>query len=246
MKGQPALAIDKANHKRFLIGTSGYSYPAWKGRFYPEKLRAKEMLRFYSEKLSTVELNNSFYKMPTKELVESWANEVGSDFIFAVKAPQTITHHQRLKGSQATLTELLELAALLGKKQGPLLFQLPPNFKLDLSRLREFLALLPRRRPTAFEFRHESWFNEDVYRLLRKHRVALCIAEDEKLATPLVATANWGYLRLRREDYKRRDIRDWAERIKLQEWASAYVYFKHEDTAKGPRLAELLRSLLSS
>jgi uncharacterized protein YecE (DUF72 family) len=202
------------------------------------------MLRFYSEKFASVEINNSFYKMPTEALIESWANEVGSDFIFAVKAPQTITHHQRLKGSEETLEEFLTLAGRLGKKQGPLLFQLPPNFKLDLSRLADFLPLLPRRRRVAFEFRHESWFNEDVYRLLRKHRVALCIAEDEELATPLVATADWGYLRLRREDYKRRDIQSWAEKLKLQEWASAYVYFKHEDTAKGPRLATLLLSLL--
>jgi uncharacterized protein YecE (DUF72 family) len=150
-----------------------------------------------------------------------------------------------LKGSQATLAELLPLVAALGKKQGPLLFQLPPNFKLDWQRLSEFLTLLPRKRRVAFEFRHESWFNEDVYRLLKKQRIALCIAEDEKLATPLVATANWGYLRLRREDYVDRDIRNWAKKIKGQDWERAYVYFKHEDTGKGPRFAALLQSYLS-
>jgi uncharacterized protein YecE (DUF72 family) len=246
MKGQLSLAYDGANDKRFRIGTSGYSYSAWKGRFYPEKLRNKEMLRFYSEKFSTVEINNTFYKMPTKELIESWVDEVAKDFIFAVKAPQTITHHQRLKGSQATLTELLALVAGMGKKLGPLLFQLPPNFKLDLVRLSEFLTLLPRRRRVAFEFRHDSWFTEDVYRLLRKHRVALCIAEDEKLATPLVTTTNWGYLRLRREDYRERDISEWAKKIARQDWERAYVYLKHEDTAKGPRLASLLQSILTS
>jgi uncharacterized protein YecE (DUF72 family) len=230
--------------RRYFIGTSGYAYPAWKGSFYPPKLRQKEMLRFYGEIFSTVEINNSFYKMPTEDLIKGWRDEVGKDFIFAVKAPQKITHHQRLKGSHATLGELLTLVAALGKKQGPLLFQLPPNFKLDLPRLSEFLTLLPPRRRVAFEFRHDSWFNEDVYRLLQKHHVALCIAEDEKLATPLVATAGWGYLRLRREDYVERDLKDWARKIRQQDWRHTFIYFKHEDSGKGPRFASLLRSIL--
>jgi uncharacterized protein YecE (DUF72 family) len=246
MKSQLALAFDKGGDKRFLIGTSGYAYPAWKGRFYPKKLRAKDMLRFYSEKFCTVEINNTFYKMPTEELVTSWADQVGSDFIFAIKAPQTITHHQRLKGSQETLTELLTLVTALSRKQGPLLFQLPPNFKLELSRLAEFLSLLPKRKRVAFEFRHDSWFNDDVFRLLQKHRVALCVAEDEKLATPLIATTDWGYLRLRREDYRERDIADWAAKLRRQSWERAYVYFKHEDSAKGPRLGALLQGMLNS
>jgi uncharacterized protein YecE (DUF72 family) len=226
-------------------GTSGYSYPAWKGKFYPKELRTRQMLSFYSEKFSTVEINNTFYKMPTGKLVASWAAEVGPDFQFAVKAPQKITHHQRLKGSSRTVAAFVKLSALLGDKRGPLLFQLPPNFKKDLPRLTAFLKVLPTGIRTTFEFRHDSWFTDDVYRLLQDNGVALCIAEDEKLATPLVATAGWGYLRLRREDYREKDVARWADLIRKQKWDRANVYFKHEDSAKGPKLAAMLQSLVS-
>jgi uncharacterized protein YecE (DUF72 family) len=229
---------------RVYAGTSGYSYPAWKGRFYPKKLPQKEMLAFYSQKFSSVEINNTFYKMPTAQLIRSWADEVGEDFIFAVKAPQKITHIQRLKGSRATVAALHRRVALLGEQLGPILFQLPPNFKKDFDKLVRFLTVLPNGVRVAFEFRHESWFTEDVYDLFKQHAVALCIAEDEKLATPLVATANWGYLRLRREDYVEADLRRWADRIKLQQWDFVHVYFKHEDKAKGPKLAALLQTLM--
>ena len=230
---------------RIRIGTSGYSYPAWKGKFYPRELRTAQMLSYYSEKFSTVEINNTFYKMPTAKLVGSWVGEVGDDFQFAVKAPQRITHHQRLKGSARTVAAFLKLTALFGDKRGPLLFQLPPNFEKDTALLTAFLKRLPTGIRTTFEFRHDSWFSDDVYRLLQDKGVALCIAEDEKLATPLVATAGWGYLRLRREDYKERHVAAWADKITRQKWDSANVYFKHEDKAKGPKLAAMLQSLLS-
>ncbi len=229
---------------RLYIGTSGYAYPPWKGRFYPQALPNKKMLSFYSEKFSTVEINNTFYRLPEPEQWTKWPTEVGSDFRFAVKATQTITHHRRVVDVGEPLTELLRGYEKLGQKRGPLLFQLPPNFKKDLSRLTAFLRLLPRTTRAAFEFRHESWFDEEVYGALRKRQVALCIAEDDKLATPPLATAGWGYLRLRREDYRLADLRAWSKRIAQQDWDCAYIYFKHEDTAKGPRLAAQLQSLM--
>ena len=228
-----------------LVGTSGYSYPAWKGRFYPKDLPAKKFLQFYASRFSTVEINNTFYKMPSAELVQSWANEAPAGFTFAVKAPQRITHQKRLKECEEPLEELAVAIERLGGKLGPILFQLPPNFKKDVPRLQAFLALKPKRWRAAFEFRHESWFADDTYEALRAAAVALCIADTEDLSTPLVATAKWGYLRLRREDYVKADIGKWAKQISAQPWDKAFVYFKHEDKAKGPAYASLLMSLLN-
>ena len=223
-----------------LIGTSGYSYTPWKGRFYPSDLPAKKMLPYYAGQFATVELNNTFYKMPTAKQVETWAAEVPASFRFAIKAPQAITHWLRLKDAGEALTELWTSIDALGKKEGPVLFQLPPNMKKDVGLLRAFVSLLPRRSGATFEFRHDSWFGDDVYAALGDGGAALCIADAEKLTTPVIATVDWGYLRLRREDYAKADIRRWAKQIGKQKWKRAFIYFKHEDTAKGPAFAQLL------
>lgn len=228
---------------RLLVGTSGYSYPPWKGRFYPEKLPAKQFLRYYASKFSTVEINNTFYKMPSAALVQSWADDVRDGFLFAVKAPQRITHQKRLKECEEPLRTLVDAIAPLAGKLGPILFQLPPNFKKDLPRLQGFLAAMPKRWRAAFEFRHESWFADDTYEALRAAGAALCIADTDDLSTPMIATAKWGYVRLRREDYVKSDIRKWGNKISAQTWDDAFVYFKHEDTAKGPAYASLLMSI---
>jgi uncharacterized protein YecE (DUF72 family) len=226
-----------------LAGTSGYSYAPWKGAFYPEKLPAAKMLGYYATRLPTVEINNTFYRMPRPEAVASWGEEVPAGFRFAVKAPQRITHHQRLAGTEEAVGTLLSATAGLGDKLGPILFQLPPNQRSDLPRLESFLAHLRAAAPTvkpAFEFRHTSWFAPEMYAALERHGAALCISESEGLATPLQATAPWGYLRLRRQDYDEAAVATWAERIAAQPWKEAFVFFKHEDEGKGPRLAEQL------
>jgi uncharacterized protein YecE (DUF72 family) len=221
------------------VGTSGYAYKQWKGKFYPKDLPPKQMLRYYAERFGTVETNNTFYSMPKASAVAAWAAEVPGDFKFAVKAPQRITHMRRLKNAGELVSELLDAAGTLKKRLGPLLFQLPPTFKKDVLRLREFLALLPRRRRVAFEFRHPSWFDEEVFALLRKHQSALCIAEEkDDLKVPLVATTNWGYLRLRRPDYDRAQLKKWVKLVLKQSWQDAFVFFKHEDEGKGPRFAQ--------
>jgi uncharacterized protein YecE (DUF72 family) len=225
-------------------GTSGYSYAPWKGTFYPEKLPAAKMLGFYATRLPTVEINNTFYRMPKREVVGKWGEEVTPAFKFALKAPQRITHHQKLgEGSEESLRYFHEAAGALGDKLGPVLFQLPPFFRIDLPRLEAFLATLkavsPETRP-AFEFRHGSWFVPETYAALAAGGAALCISESEELATPLEATAGWGYLRLRRQDYGEAEIAAWAERIAGQKWGESYVFFKHEDEGKGPALAEQL------
>lgn len=220
-------------------GTSGYAYPAWKGRFYPEDLPAKRMLHYYAQQFRAVEINNSFYRMPTAALLQAWADEVPPEFRFVLKAPRQITHVQRLRGAGEALAHFVEVAGALQARLGPLLFQLPPNLAKDLARLRDFLALLPRERRAAFEFRHASWFDDEVFGLLREHGAALCIAEAEgDLEVPFVATADWGYLRLRRLDYGDRELRAWAERLREQAWRETYVFFKHEDEARGPQMAE--------
>ena len=226
---------------RVLIGTSGYSYKPWKGSFYPEDLPEAEMLRFYATRFTTVEINNTFYRMPTRSVVERWAEETPEGFSFVLKAPQRITHQGRLKGTDA-LDYFFETASAMGGKLGPVLFQLPPNFKKDLDRLRSFLAALPGGRRTAFEFRHESWFDDETYSCLRSAGAALCIADAEDLTVPFVSTAPWGYLRLRRKNYNSAALARWAEKIRAAGWRDAVVYFKHEDKGRAPRLAEKLKA----
>ena len=221
------------------LGTSGYSYKEWKGPFYPEDLPEKQMLRFYGERFRTVEINNTFYRMPKESVLEAWANEVPADFRFVLKAPQRITHMQRLKDAGDSVSYFLRVAGTLNERLGPLLFQLPPFLKKDLPRLREFLALLPRHRRATFEFRHESWFEEEVFALLREHQIALCIAEAEDgVEVPFVSTADWGYLRLRRPDYGDAELKTWAKRVQGQSWRDAFIFFKHEDEGKAPQMAK--------
>ena len=226
------------------IGTSGFSYKEWKGSFYPEDLPAAEMLRFYAGKFSTVEINNTFYRMPSASVLTGWAEQVPDGFTFALKASQRITHRARLKDAGDSVEFFFRIAATLGDRLGPVLFQLPPNLKKDLPRLVDFLALLPAGSRSAFEFRHPSWFDEEVYGALRNARAALCIAEDEDLATPLVATTGWGYLRLRRQDYGPESLSEWRGRIAGQAWSEVFVYFKHEDEAHGPLFAEGLAKII--
>jgi uncharacterized protein YecE (DUF72 family) len=221
------------------VGTSGYSHKEWKGKFYPKELPIKQMLRYYGEHFRTVEINYTFRRMPTASVLESWISQVPADFKYALKAPQQITHIRRLKDAGDLVSSLFEVAGALKERLGPLLFQLPPTFKKDTSRLRQFLALLPSQRGTAFEFRHQSWFDEEVFGLLRDHQVALCIGEaDGDLEVPFVATADWGYLRLRLPDYSDRTLKRWIQRVREQNWRDVFVFFKHEDEGKGPQMAK--------
>jgi uncharacterized protein YecE (DUF72 family) len=223
---------------RIRAGTSGWSYKEWKGFFYPEKLAAKDMLRFYGTRFSTVEVNNSFYRMPSRSTLEGWAADVPQDFAFVLKASQRITHIKRLKEVGESVDYLVSNTAVLGAKLGPYLFQLPPNLKKDLPRLQEFLACLPAGVRAAVEFRNVGWFDDEVYAALASRNVALCIAEaGEEGDTPLVATADWGYLRLRKVEYLEGDLVAWKERVSAQSWNEAFVFFKHEDAGTGPKLA---------
>jgi uncharacterized protein YecE (DUF72 family) len=225
---------------RVRVGTSGYSYDGWKGHFYPEKIAAKDMLRFYAEHFPTVEINNTFYRMPKEALLAGWADQVPEHFRFVIKAPQRITHIKRLKDCGDPLTYLVRATSTLGARLGPILFQLPPNFRKDVPRLESFFDAMPERRPVAVEFRHASWFDDEVYEVLRGQGAALCVADTgEEPVVPLVATADWGYLRLRRDDFGDEDLRDWARRIHAQPWNDAYVFLKHEG-GMGPELAARL------
>jgi uncharacterized protein YecE (DUF72 family) len=196
------------------------------------------MLQYYGQHFRSVEINNSFYRMPKASTIKTWAEAVGSDFKFVLKAPQQITHRQRLIGSADSVAFLLEVTSVLGEHLGPLLFQLPPYLKKDAHRLSDFLKLLPANRRSAFEFRHQSWFDEEIFLLLRNHQAALCIAEAEnELNIPLVSTADWGYLRLRRPDYGDSELKVWADRVHKQNWRDVFVFFKHEETGMAPLLA---------
>jgi len=229
---------------RIWIGTSGFSYPEWKGTFYPKELKAKQMLSYYSERFPTVEINNTFYRMPSPETVENWTKEVPQDFRFVLKAPQRITHQERLKNSADSLAAFVRASESLGARKAPFLFQLPPFLKVDVPTLSAFLDIVPAGERLAFEFRHESWFTDEVYAALRARGAALCISETDTLSTPFVATASWGYLRLREVEYSEEDLRGWAERIKAQPWDECFVFFKHEDAGTGPKLGRALRDIL--
>jgi uncharacterized protein YecE (DUF72 family) len=219
-------------------GTSGYSYKEWLGSFYPEKLPAREMLSFYAGRLPAVEINNTFYRLPNASMVESWAAQVPAGFRFAVKASQRITHRKRLREAGDETAYLLRTVASLGEKLGVMLYQLPPNMKVDRDRLAAFLEILPREAKAAFEFRHPSWRDASIVELLRSRDCALVVADtDEEPADEIVATASWGYLRLRRADYDAAAIATWADRIARQPWREAFVFFKHEDEGRGPRFA---------
>ena len=223
----------------FYVGTSGYAYGQWKGSFYPPDLPTKRMLNYYGEHFRTVEINNTFYRMPTAALLRNWAAEVPADFRFVLKASQRITHQHRLADADEEVGYLLDVVATLQQKMGALLFQLPPNLKKDVPRLDAFLALLPPPRRAAFEFRHPSWFDDEVFALLHAHQAALCIADAEgDLEVPWVATAAWGYLRLRRPDYDDAALQAWVKQVQEQDWQEVFVFFKHEEAGRGPQLAQ--------
>ncbi|HKP74539.1 MAG TPA: DUF72 domain-containing protein [Longimicrobiaceae bacterium] len=221
------------------VGTSGFAYKEWKGPFYPAGLKDAEMLRYYGERFGTVEINNTFYRMPKSSVVEAWAAEVPADFRFVLKASQRITHFARLKQEAAdSVGYLLKVAGVLGDRLGALLFQLPPNLKKDVPRLRGFLAMLPPGTRAALEFRHPSWFDDEVFTAMREHQAALCIAQAESdVEVPFVSTADWGYLRLRLPEYDDAALAEWARWCAAQAWSDAFVFFKHEDAGKGPMLA---------
>jgi uncharacterized protein YecE (DUF72 family) len=230
------------------VGTSGYNYPEWRGSFYPEKFSTAKMLPYYAERFSTVEINYTFYRMPNAKTVAGWNSETPAGFAFALKASRRITHDSRLKDVDDPIRYFLETARALGPKLGPILFQLPPSFKKDLTRLGDVLAFLPPGLRFAFEFRHESWFSDDVYALLRNGNAALCIADNEKDTTPIVPTADFGYLRLRDEGYTPEELKKWAETVEQfgGSWRDTFVYFKHEESGIGPALAEDFRALLTA
>jgi uncharacterized protein YecE (DUF72 family) len=231
---------------RFYVGTSGFSYKEWKGPFYPKDLPAKDMLRFYGENLPSVEINNTFYRMPVASVLESWAEQTPPDFQFVLKAPRKITHIKPLKDKGEEIEYLFKTAAVLGDKLGPILFQLPPYLHKNIELLADFLDLLPAGAKAAFEFRHVSWFDDELYEILRDKGHALCCsdAENEEL-THLLDTADRGYLRLRKPDYSEDELLGWAQKIKSQDWQAAYVFFKHEDAGAGPKLAAHFRDLLN-
>ncbi len=220
------------------VGTSGYSYKEWKGTFYPEKIPAKEMLSYYAARLPAVEINNTFYRLPQKSVLENWKEQVPASFRFSVKASQRITHFKRLNDVAEETGYLLETAAALADRLGPVLFQLPPNMKKDLPRLQAFLGCLPAGTRAAFEFRHPTWFDDDVLEVLSGKNHALCISDTDDLpVTHIDKTADWGYLRLRRVNYSDENLAEWLKRVRDQNWNDAFVFFKHEDEGTGPRLA---------
>jgi len=229
---------------KLRVGTSGYAYKPWKGSFYPEKLPDKEMLKYYASQLSTVEINYSFYQMPKEATLEGWAASVPEGFQFALKANQKITHVARLRNCESTLKRFLEVASVLdeGDRLGPILVQLPPNFKFDATLLAEFLAQRPKAFRFAFEVRHASWYTEETYELLRRFETALCLAETDELQPPEVLTAPFVYVRLRREEYSAKQLAEWRGRFAawLGQGVDVYCYVKHEDAGKGPRYARQL------
>jgi len=231
-----------AAHKIFA-GTSGFDKP-WKGTFYPEDIKKPDMLAFYSARLPSVEINNTFYRLPKPEVLESWFEQTPDAFQFAIKASRRITHIKRLNDVEEATAYLMETTETLKQKLGPILFQLPPNAKKNTERLKTFLGTLPADRRVTFEFRHPTWFEPDALDALRDHGAALCIADtDDDLTVPLEATTDWGYLRLRKETYSDNDLKKWVAQIKSQPWGDTYVYCKGEEAGHGPRWAGQLMAL---
>ncbi len=220
------------------IGTSGFQYAEWKGTFYPEDLPASKMLPFYAERFFTTEINYTFHRIPAPKTIDNWKAQTPEKFRFALKAPQKITHWSKLRDCADTLEYFCKVVTGLGERLGPVLFQLPPAFKKDAGVLSSFLREFPGM-AAAFEFRHESWFDDEIFGLLKSRNIALCIADTDDLATPQKVTADYGYLRLRRADYQKIDIEHWADFLRAQKanWQDAFVYFKHEESGIGPKLA---------
>lgn len=232
---------------QYFVGTSGYNYPEWRGSFYPEKFSTSKMLAYYSERFNTVEVNYTFYRIPTTALLDGWAKGTPDHFVFTLKAPRRITHDSKLQRVEDLTQTFCKTAAALGSKLGILLFQLPPTFKRDDAIFGAFLETIPEGTRAAFEFRHASWHDEAVFDALRRRNLALCIADSEKMSTPLVSTADYTYFRLRDEGYQTADIERWAAVVQAHDAPrGAHVYFKHEEQGKGPEFAQQLMSMLSS
>lgn len=228
------------------VGTSGFQYAEWKGTFYPEDLSKAKMLPYYADIFSTTEINYSFRRIPSRKTLENWDVLTPDRFVFSLKAPQKVTHFAKLQGCADTVAFFFQEVSHLGRKLGPTLFQLPPSFGKEAEVLEDFLGELPKGMRVAFEFRHASWFDDEIFDLLKKHNAALCLAESADLATPFVVTADFGYLRLRREDYAHKDIAKWGKLIEEQSasWDDVFAYFKHEESGVGPKFAGLLKTLL--
>jgi uncharacterized protein YecE (DUF72 family) len=231
---------------RYLIGTSGYNYPEWRGSFYPEKFPTAKMLAYYAERFNTVEVNYTFYRIPTAKLLEGWSAGTPEGFTFTLKAPRRITHDSKLQHVADLTRTFCETATTLGSKLGVLLFQLPPTLKRDDAVFGAFLDTIPEGTRAAFEFRHASWHDDVVFEALRRRNLALCVADSEKMSTPVVRTADYSYFRLRDEGYQAGDIARWASVVRGQDAPQgAHVYFKHEEQGKGPEFAQSLMKLLS-
>ena len=228
---------------QWLAGTSGFSYKEWKGTFYPEDLSSADMLAWYASRLPAVEINNTFYRMPRESVLEGWADSVPESFRFVLKASRRITHFKRLHGAEEETGYLLRTASTLGERLGAMLFQLPPNMKQDVERLNRFLDGLGDPGRIAFEFRHPTWFDEATYECLRAHGTAMCVADTDEEDAEIVETAPWGYLRLRKADYPEAALSGWAERVRGTGWNRCFVFFKHEDGAAGPHMAERFMAL---
>ena len=226
--------------ERVHVGTSGYNYPEWRGTFYPEKFSTNKMLAFYAERFSTVEINYTFYRMPTEKLLAGWSAGTPDHFTFTLKAPRRITHDAKLQRCEDTLQAFCRAARTLGPKLAVLLFQLPPTFKKDLEVLRNFVEILPNGIRAAFEFRHASWLEGETFAILRSRNLALCVADSERMSTPVEVTADYAYFRLRDEGYQQEDIDRWGQTITNLQVPDAFVYFKHEEQGLGPDFARRL------
>ena len=233
---------------KLFAGTSGYAFKEWKGSFYPDDLKDEGMLGFYAGRFPAVEINNTFYRLPKEHVLQGWAAQVPDSFTFAIKASQRITHYARLKPECASAVEfLLRTTNCLAGRCGPILFQLPPNLKKDAARLRTFLDTLPAGRRYTIEFRHESWFDDEVLGALRERDIAMCVTEQPEFASPVVSTASWGYARLHRLDYDEAALAGWAKRLAAQPWGEAYVFFKHDEgIGSGPPAVDAFRRALES
>jgi uncharacterized protein YecE (DUF72 family) len=231
--------------RRVLVGTSGYNYPEWRGTFYPEKFSTDKMLPYYAERFPTVEINYTFYRIPNEKVLAGWSAATPEHFTFTLKAPRRITHDSKLQRCEELTQIFCRTARTLGPKLGILLFQLPPNYKKDVDALRNFVSLLPDDTRATFEFRHPSWFDADVFGVLRERNLALCIADSEKMSTPVEMTADYAYFRLRDEGYQQPDIERWAQTIAgLPSIGDTFVYFKHEEQGLGPEFAQRLIAAL--
>lgn len=226
------------------IGTGAFAYKEWKGKFYPKDLPESEAVSYYAQLFSAVELNNTFYKMDSVRSSQKWMKQGPPSLLFAIKVPQTITHFKRLKNCGGLVKKFFKYAAGYKSQLGPINFQLPPNFKKDLPRLEAFLKWLPKEFPLAFEFRHPTWFEPDVFQILKKYKICL-VYNDTDIKMPFVSTADWGYIRLRRLKYSDVELKKWMETIKSQKWKQALVIFKHEEKVTAPKLAERFKALIS-